>query len=83
MLGAVGVYFICYAVTQVISTAIIIVMSFLAETDFFQWIGEFVDAHPSATVHIVLCAVIAFSALLAAIYFIVIRYVIRNKLNLE
>lgn len=83
VIGAVGVYFIYYAITQVVATVFIIICTFLADSGLFQAIGEFIDAQPEISVHLILCALLFWSALFAAIYFFIIRWVIRNKLNLE
>ncbi len=83
VIGAVGVYFIYYVINQVISTIITVIVMLLAETDFFLAIGRFMEAHPYATVHIVLCGGLVFSAALSAIYFVITHAIMRKKLNLE
>lgn len=83
VIGAVGVYFIYYAITQVFGTILVIICTFLADSGLFQAIGEFIDAQPELSVHLILCSLLLWSALFAAIYFFIIRWVIRNKLNLE
>lgn len=83
VVGAVGVFFIYYAITQVIGTILVIICTFLADSGFFIAIANFIDAQPEISVHLILIALILLAAILAAIYFFIIRWVIRNKLNLE
>lgn len=83
VLGAVGVYFIYYTIVQAISTVLMIAVSFLAETTFFEAIADFVDTCPEAFIHIVLCGAVILCTLFSALYFGIIRLIIRKKLNLE
>ncbi len=83
VIGAVGVFFIYYAITQVIGTILVIICTFLADNGFFVAIANFIDAQPEISVHLILITLILFSALLAGLYFWIIKTVIRNKLNLE
>lgn len=83
VVGAVGVYFIYYAITQVVGTVLVILCTFLAESGLFAAISNFVDAQPELSVHLGMWFILFWSALFAAIYFLIIKWVIRNKLNLE
>lgn len=83
VVGAVGVYFIYYAITQVIGTIIILVCNVLANTGFFIAIADFIDAQPEFSIHLIMIILLVWAAVLAGIYYLVIRWVIRNKLNLE
>lgn len=83
VLGAVGVYFIFYVVTQVLSTISMILIVFLQETDLFQNIMKYIGDHPFATIHIALCGLLVLAAVLGVIYFFVTRRIITKKLNLE
>ncbi len=83
VIGAVGVYFIYYAINQFFGTLLVIVINFLSGTSFFDAIVEFIDTCPEGFVHIVLIGLLLFAAVMAGVYYLVIRLVIRNKLNLE
>ena len=83
VIGAVGVYFIYYAITQVLGTILVIICSFLAESGLFKAIMDFMDAQPEFSVHLIMILLLIWAALCAGIYYLVIRWVIRNKLNLE
>ncbi len=83
IVGAVGVYFIYYTITQVFSTIITILFVFLTESKLFRIIADFLDAHPEETIHIALCGMLVFMIGLSAIYFFVVKAVIHKKLNLE
>ncbi len=83
VIGAIGVYFIYYAITQFFATLLVIAINFLAETSFAIAVLEFIDTCPEGFIHILLCGLLVFAALLSAVYFWIVRAVIRNKLNLE
>lgn len=83
VIGAVGVYFIYYTITQVFGTILVIICTFLADSGLFSAISNFIDAQPEISVHLILCALLFWAALFAAIYFLIVKWVIRNKLNLE
>ena len=83
VIGAVGVYFIYYAITQVVATVFIIICTFLADSGLFAAISNFVDAQPELSVHLVLWTLLFWAALFAGLYFWIVKIVIRNKLNLE
>ena len=83
VMGAVAVYFIYYAITQVLGTIFIVIMNFLADTSFYDAIVNFIDTCPEGFLHIMLCGLLVFAAALSAVYYLVTRAVIRKKLNLE
>ncbi len=83
IVGAVGVYFIYYAITQVFGTILVIACTFLADAGFFTAISNFIENCPEISVHIIMSFLLFWVALFTAIYFLVIRAVVRNKLNLE
>lgn len=83
VLAAVGVYFGFYAITQVICTVGIALVAALMETAFIKTIAKWIEGHPYASVHIALCSLLVISAVLAVVYFLVNRYIISRKLNLE
>ena len=83
VIGAVGVYFIYYTITQIIGTILVIICTFLAESGLFAAISNFIDAQPEFSIHLIMILLLIWAALSAGIYYLVIRWVIRNKLNLE
>jgi hypothetical protein len=83
VVGAVGVYFIYYTIFQVFGTLVILLATRLSEYGFFRAIANFIDACPEISVHLILALLIFWVALNAAVYFLVSKVVIRNKLNLE
>lgn len=83
VLGAVGVYFIFYAASQVISGIIMFSYSIIVPTLDMQKVGEFIDKHLIAIIHFVLVAAIVICAAVGVGYFFVNRYIMTKKLNLE
>ncbi len=83
VLASVGVYFGFYIVTQVLSTIVMILLAFLQETPWLQDIMKFIEGHPFATVHIVLCGLLVACLVLGVVYFLVTRRIITRRLNLE
>lgn len=83
VLAAVGVYFGFYIISQIFSTALSMVMATFSVTGAMEAIGELIAAHPTATVHIVLCGSAALSALLGAAFWLICHWVLRKRLNLE
>lgn len=88
VLAAVGVYFGYSAVMQLLSSILMTVFSaFFANTDFIDnielIIGNLTQNQVYLLIHGVMLLAMAFSAVGFAIYFLVSKYVISNKLNLE
>ncbi|MBQ8768486.1 MAG: hypothetical protein IJZ15_02395 [Oscillospiraceae bacterium] len=83
ILAAVGAYFVYYILTQVVSTVITIVFSILAENGAFEQIGAWILEHPFQSVHIGMWGAIVLSAIFALVEFLVVKWVITKKLNLE
>lgn len=83
ILLAVGVYFGYYMLTQVLSTVFIIIFTVLETADALTPIYDFVAAHPWASGHIGLCGMIVLEAVLGFILWLVCRFILRKKLNLE
>lgn len=83
ILAAVGVYFAYYIINQIISTIITIIVSFGINEQLMEKIAAFVGAHMIGSIHTVLLTVMAFSLALSAVYFFIIRFIIKRKLNLE
>lgn len=80
VLGAVGVYFAYYMIMQLISTVFMIVMSVAGSGELPV---ELTAEQIIAAVHIVLCGLIVWSLLMAALYFFISHTIMRKKLNLE
>lgn len=83
ILAAFGAYFVYYLATQAISTVFTILTALFGDKLPWQQITEAIIAHPYATVHIVLCFTILLSAAFSLLYFVIIKLIIRKKLNLE
>ena len=83
VLGAVGVYFIYYTIVQIFSTVLMIIVAFWADMPFFEAIVNFIDTCPEGFVHIVLIGSLVSALVMTAVYFLIVRLVIRKKLNLE
>lgn len=79
VLAAVGVYFGFYMIAQVISTIIVII------TMFIDWVpvAEWIEKHPYATIHGVMCSSILLSIILCVVEYLVVYLIIRRRLNLE
>ena len=84
---AIGVYFIYYFITQVISTVLIAVMSIIGTQEWFasmmDAISMFSDTYPNAFVHMLLWSVIVFVGLLGLLYYFITKKIMKSKLNLE
>jgi hypothetical protein len=81
--AAFGVYFIQYFITQVIATALTV--SIRTMPKFYENIVEFfaVNLDVQGIIHVVFGASIVVSVALGAVYFLVSKYIMKNKLNLE
>ncbi len=83
VLAAVGAYFGYYLITQVIGTIELVVFMLIQDTQLMQDILDFIGEHPYATAHIALCGFTVLSLLMAMVYFLICRWVLRRRLNLE
>ncbi|MBE6957808.1 MAG: hypothetical protein E7447_01465 [Ruminococcaceae bacterium] len=83
ILAAVGAYFGYYILTQVLATFMTIMLSVFAATGVFEtwiyWIAE----HPVATIHLLMCTGILLATLFLLLEFLLVRWIITKKLNLE
>ena len=79
ILGAVGVYFGYYMITQAIGTVFVIVSSFLP----WESLGELFMGAPIACIHSVMLGSLLLNLLIALALFFICRFIIRRKLNLE
>ncbi len=80
LLAAVGVYFGYYAISQVFSTILTVIGTFTA---LFVNIEDIFLYHTEEALHWLFCGSTAWTALLGVAYAFLIRYILRNKLNLE
>lgn len=83
VLAAVGAYFAYYMLTQICGTIFIILMVALENTQLMADIGMFIDNHPYATVHLFLCGLTVLYGIICSAFFLISRYIVRKRLNLE
>ncbi|MDO4743451.1 MAG: hypothetical protein Q4B04_05405 [bacterium] len=85
ILAAVGTYFVYYIIIQIITTIIVVFLSVYADNLllFFEPVIRFMTEHPKTVVHIGLCGIILWELILSAVFFIVTRFILNKKLNLE
>lgn len=84
VLAAVGTYFGFYLAEQIISTILLVVFTVVEmKTELLSKIVDYVYYHTLTSVHIGMGIVILISALLGFMYFMITRYIMKNKLNLE
>lgn len=83
VLAAVGAYFGYYVISQIFGTIFIIVMVALEGTQLMQDISLFISDHPYATIHLFLCGLTVLYGIICAVFFLISRYIIRKRLNLE
>lgn len=83
VLGAVGMYFAYYAITQTLSTVVIILLTIFSDVIPWWEIEHFIDKHPYGFFHIFLWVLILFYGVMSVGFFFLNRRIIRRKLNLE
>lgn len=83
ILLAVGTYFIYYFITQIFGTIFVIAFTVLETTDALTVVYDFISAHPWASIHIGICGAILLDAALAFVFWLICRFILRKKLNLE
>jgi len=83
ILMAVGAYFVYYIATQILSTVFIIVLAILGGTGALNGIGLWMEAYPTASVHVVLLFIIGVYTAMAALFWFVTQTIMTKKLNLE
>ena len=82
ILLAVGVYMIFYTVTQVLMTILIGILSLTANM-WSEPLVAFIEANPYTFVHICFAATFVLSLLWCAVLFLVCRFILNRRLNLE
>lgn len=83
ILAAVGVYFGFYILYQVLSTILSIVFSISSMAWMPQWIDKLASLNVVMLVHSVSGVMFIWSFIIGGIYFLVSRFVLTRKLNLE
>ncbi|MBE6761098.1 MAG: hypothetical protein E7551_02310 [Ruminococcaceae bacterium] len=82
-LCAVGVYFGYYFITQIIGTVLGVLLTVFATSPVMEKIGEFIEAHTTSFIHILLCSVIIIEVVISFVFFHITRKIMTKKLNLE
>ncbi len=80
---AFGVYFIYYLIAQAFETVLLVVFVFLENVLPMNRIYMFISEHIQGVIHGGLVFMIVWSGLLSLVYFLVSRFIITKKLNLE
>lgn len=83
VLCAVAFYFAYYIITQMLGTALIIVLGIVGNTTFFDNVIHFLEVYPYESVHILLVGLIVLTGFMALLFFSINRFVMRKRLNLE
>ncbi len=83
VLAAVGIYFGYYYACQILGTIFTIVFATYYEFFNFEPIINFISENPRASLHIGLVVMIILQAIIAFVYYIITRFVLKKKLNLE
>ncbi len=82
VLAAVGVYFGLYILSQALSTVGMILLTIFGDS-VGEFILEFLAEHPLASGHWLFGFIALTNVIMATVYFLVNRAIIKNKLNLE
>ena len=83
VLAAVGAYFAYYVITQIFGTIFVILMVALENTQLMRDISQFIMDKPNEFIHIMFCTFILFYSLVCTAFFLISRFVIKKRLNLE
>ena len=83
ILLAVGAYFIYYFITQVFGTIFVIVFTILESTNALAKIYSFILGHVWLSGHLGFAIAIVLYVLLGFVFWLICRYILRKKLNLE
>ena len=85
-LAAVGVYFAFYITFQAIATVFIAIVAVFYDQIYegiLLPISKAMEAHPQASVHVIMCGMLLLLCIFSLIAFAVTRYIAKNRLNLE
>ncbi len=80
---AIGVFFIIYGITQVLSTILIALTIALEDTPLMLSIVRFLLDEPAAFMHTTNCIVLAVYCVISVVFFFVCRHIMTKKLNVE
>ena len=83
VLAAFGVYFGYYIFRQILGTILLIVFLAIQENRIVIFIKDWLAGNPIETAHIVFCGAILYLAVISIIYFLVTRFILKRKLNIE
>ncbi len=83
ILLSIGVYFLYYILSQVVSTVATIFFGLVAATGAFDRIMLLVEQHPIASAHTFMLGTLLFTAAVAAAFYFITLFVMNKKLNLE
>ena len=83
VLLAFGAYFAYYVICQILGTICIVIITLYGEQLGLDRLVNFFAENPEASGHIVLAALIVFSLILGAIYYLIAQHIMKKKLNLE
>lgn len=83
ILLAVGVYFIYYFISQIFGTVYVLAFTVLETTGALARIYSSILAHPWLSGHLGFAVLIVLYAVLALVFWLICRYILNKKLNLE
>ena len=83
IMAAVGAYFAYYILTQIVSAVLTIVFSLLAASGALDQLWLWVAGHFATAVHIGMWGLIVLTAIFTTVEFVVVKWIITKKLNLE
>ena len=83
ILLSVGVYFAYYVISQICSTVFMIFFSILSTSGALDSVFVFVEEHPYAFTHITFGSSILIYVVMALVLWLVCRFILQKKLNLE
>lgn len=81
--AAVGVYFAYYVIVEAIETTIVLSGSLLYDALNIQKLVDIIAKNPLPAIHWIAAIIIVFSIVVSLVYFFVIKFIIKRKLNLE
>lgn len=83
VLAALGVYFGVYVATQILGTVMLVVLIAMEEAGMFYGIAEYIEDNILDFLHILFCGSTVLAAVGSGICWLISRFVLRRKLNLE
>lgn len=82
-MAAVGVYFLYYVITQILSTIMIILLTLYGHLIPMDKITLFVEKNTYLCGHLLFIGMTVLCAIMTLIYYMICHTIIRKKLNLE